>query len=95
MNQQLMKADFHGAKILVVKSKCPSLVGLGGIVIQDTKNAFRICCTDNIIRTIPKDVVLLDIILGEVKLQVFAKELSTRPAERIVKKYKNTRMFEL
>lgn len=51
INQQLIKADFHGAKISIDKSKCPSLIGLTGIIIQDTKSTFRICGTDNIIRS--------------------------------------------
>lgn len=51
VNVQLMKADFHGAKISINKSKCPSLIGVTGIVIQDTKNTFRVCGTDNIIRS--------------------------------------------
>lgn len=51
VNQQLIKADFHGAKISIDKSKCPTLVGLTGIVIQDTKNTFRICGLDNVIRS--------------------------------------------
>lgn len=51
VNLQLMKADFHGAKISIDRSKCPSLVGVTGIVIQDTKNTFRVCGMDNIIRS--------------------------------------------
>lgn len=51
VNQQLIKADFHGAKISIEKSKCPTLVGLTGIVIQDTKNTFRICGLDNVVRS--------------------------------------------
>lgn len=51
VNQQLIKADFHGAEIAIVGSKCPSLIGLNGIIIQDTKNTFRICGKDNIIRS--------------------------------------------
>jgi len=52
INQQLMKADFHGANITIYKSRCASLVGLTGIVVQDTKKTFRICGTDNHIRSI-------------------------------------------
>lgn len=51
VNQQLIKADFHGAKISISRSRCPTLVGLTGIVIQDTKNSFKICGTDNVIRS--------------------------------------------
>ncbi|XP_003706349.2 ribonuclease P/MRP subunit POP4 [Megachile rotundata] len=95
VNQQLIKADFHGAKISVFASKCPSLVGLNGIVIQDTKNTFRICGKDNIIRTIPKDVVIMNIYLNEVKLEFFGKDLSIRPIERTIKKFKCGRLYEL
>lgn len=36
----LIKADYHGAKFLVVRSKNPTLVGQKGIVIQETRNTF-------------------------------------------------------
>lgn len=95
VNQQLIKADFHGAEISVVRSKCPSLVGLSGIVIQDTKNTFRICAKDNVIRTIPKDVTVMNIYLKEIKLEFFGKDLSIRPTERTIKKFKCGRVYEL
>lgn len=39
---KILKADFHGASIRIVRAKCPSLVGKEGIVIQETQNVFRI-----------------------------------------------------
>lgn len=96
VNLQLMKADFHGAKISIDRSKCPSLVGVAGIVIQDTKNTFRVCGTDNVIRTIPKDAVKINIYLDDgVTLKAFGRELSLRPAERAVKKFKNSSIMIL
>ncbi|KAK2580258.1 hypothetical protein KPH14_012509 [Odynerus spinipes] len=95
INQQLMKADFHGAKISVVKSKCPSLVGISGIIVQDTKNTFRICGMDNIMRTLPKDAIVIKLYLHELTLQIFGKQLSIRPTERTVKKFKTAHTFEL
>ncbi|XP_006613343.2 ribonuclease P protein subunit p29 [Apis dorsata] len=95
INQQLVKVDFHGAQISIVGSKCPSLIGLKGIIIQDTKNTFKICGTDNIIRTIPKDVIIMNIYLKEVKLEFFGKDLSIRPTERTIKKFKCGRIYEL
>ncbi|XP_076640747.1 ribonuclease P/MRP subunit POP4 isoform X2 [Halictus rubicundus] len=95
INQQLIKADFHGAEISIIGSKCPSLIGLSGIVIQDTKNIFRICGQDNIIRTIPKDVVLMNIHMKNVKLELFGKDLSVKPIERTIKKLKCGRVYEL
>lgn len=47
----ILKVDFHGAKISVVRSKNPSLVGAKGIVILDTKGTFKIVSKDDKIRS--------------------------------------------
>jgi ribonuclease P protein subunit POP4 len=47
INQHLIKADYHGAKVTVIRSKCPSTVGLQGIIIQDTKNTFILLNREN------------------------------------------------
>uniref|UniRef100_A0A8C0Q8Q1 Ribonuclease P protein subunit p29 n=1 Tax=Canis lupus familiaris TaxID=9615 RepID=A0A8C0Q8Q1_CANLF len=39
---KLLKADLHGALISVTKSKCPSYVGVTGILLQETKHVFKI-----------------------------------------------------
>ncbi|XP_061132078.1 ribonuclease P protein subunit p29 isoform X3 [Syngnathus typhle] len=41
VQQKLLKADFHGAIITVVRSKCPSYVGTTGILIQEFKHVFK------------------------------------------------------
>lgn len=51
INQRLMKADYHGAKISVIRSKCPSLIGITGLIVQDTKNTFRVISEDDTIRS--------------------------------------------
>ncbi|KAM8894023.1 ribonuclease P protein subunit p29-like isoform 5-T5 [Spinachia spinachia] len=42
VQQKLLKADFHGAILTVVRSKCPSYVGATGILIQEFKHVFKI-----------------------------------------------------
>uniref|UniRef100_A0A8C1K9I4 Ribonuclease P protein subunit p29 n=1 Tax=Cyprinus carpio TaxID=7962 RepID=A0A8C1K9I4_CYPCA len=42
IQQKLLKADFHGAVLTVTTSKCPSYVGLTGILIQELKHVFKI-----------------------------------------------------
>ncbi|XP_024947312.1 ribonuclease P protein subunit p29 isoform X2 [Cephus cinctus] len=93
--KHMLDADFHGAIITISRSKCPSLVGITGIIIQDTKGTFRVLGKDNIIRTIPKEVVVFDIYMESTTLQLFGRELCTRPAERSVKKFKTTRIADL
>jgi RNase P/RNase MRP subunit p29 len=47
----LQKADFHGALLKVVRSKCSSLVGVQGIILMDTKGTFQIICKDNRVKS--------------------------------------------
>lgn len=44
---KLSRADFHGAHLQVHASKNPSVVGLKGYVVQESKNTFRIINTEN------------------------------------------------
>lgn len=85
----LVKADLHGAKVLVTRSKCPSLVGISGIVVIDTKNTLKILGEDDKLRTVPKSECIFVIELGNLELTVVGKHLTIRPAERSVKKMKN------
>lgn len=47
---QMLKADYHGANVVVVQSKCPSLIGKTGIILQETKNVFKIITTEHEIK---------------------------------------------
>ncbi|KAG6888281.1 hypothetical protein C0995_009395 [Termitomyces sp. Mi166 len=42
MHPKLVKADFHGSIMSVRQSKNPCLIGLCGIVIHETENAFKV-----------------------------------------------------
>jgi ribonuclease P protein subunit POP4 len=37
---KLLKADLHGAIVTVVQSKCPSNIGISGIIAKDTESTF-------------------------------------------------------
>lgn len=47
----LCKSDFHGAKLKIVDSKCPSVVGKEGIVVLESKNTFKIVEKDDVTRS--------------------------------------------
>jgi ribonuclease P protein subunit POP4 len=55
----LAGADFHGAKVKVVRSRCLSRVGLRGIVIRDTKFTFEIVTERDQIKVVPKEHTVL------------------------------------
>lgn len=50
-SKTLVKSDFHGAIVTVTRSRCPSLVGVNGIVAMDTKNTFKVLGKDNKLRS--------------------------------------------
>ncbi|KAL1967988.1 hypothetical protein VTN77DRAFT_2405 [Rasamsonia byssochlamydoides] len=52
---KLASADFHGAEIEVVRSRCASRVGMKGIVVRDTKFTFVVVTEKDEAKTIPKE----------------------------------------
>ncbi|KAG5352483.1 Ribonuclease P protein subunit p29 [Termitomyces sp. T112] len=55
MHPKLVKADFHGSIITVCQSKNPCLLGLSGIVIHETENAFKVVTMKDAVKLIPKE----------------------------------------
>lgn len=51
----LTSADFHGAAVEVVRSRCVGRVGLKGIVLKDTKYTFEIITRKNELKVVPKE----------------------------------------
>lgn len=51
----LASADYHGALVEVVRSRCVSRVGLRGIVVKDTKFTFEIVTRNDVVKTVPKE----------------------------------------
>ncbi|XP_026489109.1 ribonuclease P protein subunit p29 [Vanessa tameamea] len=87
--QSFYRADFHGAMMEVVRSKCPSYVGKKGICVMDTKNTFKIVSEDNIVTTIPKKCSVFNLFIKDIIICIFGKLLCARPAERSNKKVKS------
>ncbi|KAI0646959.1 RNase P/MRP, p29 subunit [Trametes meyenii] len=54
IHAKLIKADFHGAIVTVRQSKNPCLVGLSGIVVHETENAFKVITRKDQLKLIPK-----------------------------------------
>jgi len=48
---KIMTADLHGAEMKVVRSRCPSRVGIKGIMVKETKMTFEIVTKENMIKS--------------------------------------------
>ncbi|PCH38241.1 RNase P subunit p29-like protein [Wolfiporia cocos MD-104 SS10] len=54
MHAKLVKADFHGSLMTVRRSKNPCMVGLSGIVVHETENAFKLITKKDQLKLVPK-----------------------------------------
>ncbi|EME39181.1 hypothetical protein DOTSEDRAFT_179614 [Dothistroma septosporum NZE10] len=94
----LVSADYHGAIIEVVRSRCPSRVGLKGIVVRDTKFTFEIITEKDVIKRVPKEhtVFRFDVPFeekeGEEKkplvFEIYGSQFEVRAPDRANKKFR-------
>jgi ribonuclease P protein subunit POP4 len=52
---KLCSADFHGAEIEVVRSRCVSRVGVRGIVVRDLRGVFEVVTKTDKLKVVPKE----------------------------------------
>lgn len=80
MHPKLVKADFHGSLLTVRQSKNPCLVGLSGIVIHETENAFKVITRKDQFKLIPKQNSIFTL---AVPLYSTLLQAQFRPAEAV------------
>ncbi|XP_077983316.1 ribonuclease P protein subunit p29-like isoform X2 [Glandiceps talaboti] len=95
MEIRLQKADYHGSIITVTKSKCLSYVGTSGIVVQETKNMFKIITKENKLKTISKVNTIFCVEFEGVLITLYGNHLRRRSSERSVKKFKSKTTIDL
>ncbi|KAH6880178.1 Rof/RNase P-like protein [Coprinopsis sp. MPI-PUGE-AT-0042] len=54
VHPKLLKADFHGAFLIVKNARNPCLVGLQGIIVHETENAFKVVTENDRVKLLPK-----------------------------------------
>ncbi|XP_038125137.1 ribonuclease P protein subunit p29 isoform X2 [Cyprinodon tularosa] len=88
VQQKLVKADFHGAIISVVRSKCPAYVGITGILIQEFKQVFKIITKEDKTKVIPKRNSVFSVEIDGFVSHIYGNKLEMRASERSAKKFK-------
>ncbi|KAJ2856205.1 RNase P/RNase MRP complex subunit [Coemansia erecta] len=89
MLARLVKADFHGALLEVVRSKCPNFVGIKGIVAQETKNVFKVVTRDDRLVVVPKTKTVFTVEFASGgHCTIYGDQFSFRASERASKKFK-------
>ncbi|OWF34763.1 ribonuclease P protein subunit p29-like [Mizuhopecten yessoensis] len=89
VQQRLLKADLHGSILTVQKSKCPSYVGVTGILLQETRNTFLLITKENKVKYIPKQQSVFTFTLGSYQFTIYGNNFRVRSSERAVRKFKS------
>lgn len=85
---KLLKADYHGAILKILKSKCKTYEGQSGIVIMETLRTFKLITEDNrVITILKKDSVFLVEVMGK-DIKLFGANLIYRPSDRMKARFK-------
>ncbi|KAF6079056.1 POP4-like protein, ribonuclease P/MRP subunit [Phyllostomus discolor] len=85
---KLLKADLHGAIVSVTKSKCPSYVGVTGILLQETKHVFKIVTKEDRLKVIPKRDCVFSVETDGFLSYIYGSKFQFRSSERSAKKFK-------
>ncbi|CAG0894701.1 unnamed protein product [Darwinula stevensoni] len=85
---KLCRADYHGCLLKVTASRCPSLIGICGIVVKETRNSFLIMERSNTIKTLLKDGSHFGFLLDGYFFTLYGTALLMRPADRSTRKFK-------
>ena len=93
--EKLLKADFHGAIFTVIRSKCPTLIGVRGIVLQETENVLRMITEPDRLVTVPKQNSVFLFQHGPHAVQVYGNHIRFRASERMVRKFKAQKTIDL
>ncbi|TPX33090.1 hypothetical protein SmJEL517_g03926 [Synchytrium microbalum] len=85
---KILKADFHGCLLTVIRSKCPSYIGTTGILFKETEKLFHLVTADDQVKLIPKSNSVFSFSLNTTVFTLFGNHLMSRASERAAKKYK-------
>ncbi|KAM4639582.1 ribonuclease P protein subunit p29 [Amazona ochrocephala] len=88
VQSKLLKADLHGAIITVAKSKCPSYVGITGIVLQEFKRVFKIITKEDKLKVVPKFNNVFSFEIDGFISYIYGNKFQLRASERSAKKFK-------
>jgi ribonuclease P protein subunit POP4 len=86
--KNLVKHELIGLKVTVSESKNPSLIGISGEVVNETKNTLVIQTSTGEKAVIKDQCVFVFILPEHEKVRVEGRLLVSRPEDRIKKRFK-------
>lgn len=94
---KIVKADFNGARVTVVKSKNSCMVGINGIVVRETVRCLFVINQNNEVKNLLKQgsVFEVDIGDGERAVRIWGDKIIFMGSERTKVKFKEKFALEL
>lgn len=77
---RLASADFHGAELEVVRSRCVGRVGVRGIVVRDTKFTFEIVTRGDVLKVLPKEHTVFRVAVPRAAVDSVGDEAGSKEA---------------
>lgn len=77
---KLCSADYHGAEVEVVRSRCVSRVGVRGIVVKDSKFTFEVITKKDEVKTVPKEHTIFRFMVPQPEDPAVPKDAEADPA---------------
>ncbi|OIR57954.1 MAG: ribonuclease P protein subunit p29 [Amphiamblys sp. WSBS2006] len=81
----LRRTDFHGAVLTVMRSMCPTLVDVRGIVVAESVNMFVLLTEDDLTKRVPKKANWFCVVVGGQEHVLSGGDFRQRTAQRIAK----------
>eukprot|EP00730_Choanoeca_flexa_P001570 TRINITY_DN10692_c0_g1_i5.p2 TRINITY_DN10692_c0_g1~~TRINITY_DN10692_c0_g1_i5.p2 ORF type:complete len:294 (+),score=33.81 TRINITY_DN10692_c0_g1_i5:1459-2340(+) len=75
LETKISKADYHGAMLSVIRHTNPLMVGVTGIVLQESENAFRIIKKNDSLLLIPKTNAVFSFVLDGLVFNLYGNNL--------------------
>ena len=85
----ILRHELIGLEVEIVDATNPSLIGIKGRVVDETRNTLVIEKCDGKEVVIPKDVAVFKFRLGDKYVKVIGSLLIGRPEDRLKRKIKN------
>lgn len=79
---KILKADYHGAVLIVAAARNPDLVNLMGILVQETKNMIRIITQQDEVLSIPKIGSVFAFLVDGVMYKINGSYIAISPQAR-------------
>jgi ribonuclease P protein subunit POP4 len=81
--------------LLVIRSSCPSVIGISGILVQETTSTFRLVTHSNQLKTILKHQHIFTLSHHLCLFELYGSHFCSRIAERSSKKFKQKATIQL